>query len=83
MQIHMDFLRLADDDFRDSLLEDGWVILADKGNEELDVAHPEVTNERAARARLHRLGLLTSGAIRIEFRPSRPGAIADPAAHRG
>ena len=70
MQIHMKFLRHSDDEFRDSLRQDGWEILAGEGDKEIEVTHPLVTSEGAARIRLHRLGLLTSGAIRIEFRPS-------------
>ena len=70
MQINMEFLRESDDDFRDSLQQDGWVILPGKGDREIEVSHPQVTSECAARIRLHRLGLLTSGALRIEFRPS-------------
>ena len=70
MQINMKFLRASDDDFRDSLQEDGWVILPGKGDREIEVSHPQVTSEGDARIRLHRLGLLTSGALRIEFWPS-------------
>ena len=69
MRINMKFLWHSEDDFRDSLRQDGWVI-AEKGDAVIDVAHPQVKTEDAARIRLHRLGLLTSGAIRIEFRPS-------------
>jgi hypothetical protein len=69
MQINMKFLWHAEDDFRDSLRQDGWVI-AEKGDAEIDVAHPQVQTEDVARIRLHRLGLLISGAVRIEFRPS-------------
>ena len=70
MQIHMKFLRHSDDEFRDSLRQDGWEILAGEGDKETEITHPQVTSEGAARIRLHRLGMLTSGAIRIEFRPS-------------
>ena len=70
MQIHMEFLRHSEDDFRDSLRQDGWVISAGEGDKETEITHPQVTSEGAARIRLHRLGMLTSGAIRIEFRPS-------------
>ena len=69
MRINMKFLWHSEDDFRNSLRQDGWVIV-EKGDAEIDVAHPQVTSEDAARIRLHRLGLLISGAVRIEFRPS-------------
>lgn len=69
MQIHMNFLRHANNDFLTSLRDDGWVIFAENGEKEIDVIHPQVTNEDAARVRLHSLGMLTSGAVRIEFCP--------------
>jgi hypothetical protein len=70
MQINMKFLWHSEDDLRDSLRQDGWVILMEKGDKEIEVTHPHVSSEDAARLRLHNLGLLTSRAIRIEFRPS-------------
>ena len=68
MQVSMKFLWHSEDDFRNSLRQDGWVIV-EKGDAEIDVAHPQVKTEDAARIRLHRLGLLISGAVRIEFCP--------------
>jgi len=70
MQIKMRFLWHYEDDCLDSLHQDGWVILAGQGDREIEVSHPQVTTEDAARIRLHRLGLLTSRALRIEFWPS-------------
>jgi hypothetical protein len=86
MNIHMNFLR-SPADFRAILSEDGWVILAAEKNDEVDATHPQVADEDAARIRLHRLGLLTSRALRIEFRRGksptftdrkRPGTNLDP-----
>src|SRR5262249_49907221 len=68
MQISMTFLWHFGDDFRQSLRQDGWAI-AEKGNAEIEVVHPQVKSEGAARIRLYHLGLLTSGAVRIEFHP--------------
>jgi hypothetical protein len=67
MNVHINLLR--PDDFRTALRKDGWVIRATAKEKELDATHPEVNDESAARARLNRLGLLTSGFLRIEFRP--------------
>src|SRR5262249_2600138 len=69
MQISMEFLWHFGDDVQQSLRRDGWAI-AEKGNAEIEVSHPQVASEGAARIRLYHLGLLTSGAVRIEFRPS-------------
>ena len=70
MQINMKFLWHSDDECLDSLRQDGWVILTGQGDREIEVSHPQVTTEDAARIRLHRLGLLTSRALRIDFWPS-------------
>lgn len=70
MIVNMNLLR--PEDFRATLRNDGWTLLETAKEEELDATHPEVTDETAARVRLGRLGLLTSGLIRIEFRPRRP-----------
>lgn len=51
---------------RDRLLNDGWQ-LRDESFGSLSASHPHVTSEREARRRLHGLGLLTSGALRVEF----------------
>jgi len=69
MIVNMNLLR--PDDFRATLRKDGWTLLATAKKEELDATHPEVRDENAARIRLDRLGLLTSGSLRIEFRPRR------------
>ena len=69
MNVHMNLLR--PDNFRATLRKDGWAILAAANQDELDTTHPEVRDENAARIRLDRLGMLTSGSLRIEFRPRR------------
>ena len=69
MNIHFDLLQ-SSRDLRETLARDGWQLLAE-GNDELDASHPEVRDETAARNRLHHLGLLTAGSVRIEFRRKR------------
>jgi hypothetical protein len=51
---------------KDSLQKDGWLVSYEPDGRVLAV-HPEVVSEPAARARLYRLGLLTSVRIRIHF----------------
>ena len=49
-----------------ALREDGWAV--ECGHDGAVCArHPQVPDEGAARSRLHGLGLLTSGSLRIEF----------------
>jgi len=70
MKIHINLLRSADV-FQETLRQDGWVVSAVERTDELEATHPQVGNEDTARSRLHRLGLLTSGSIRIEFLPQK------------
>jgi hypothetical protein len=50
----------------DLLRADGWRVL--KGEDgALSASHPEIMDQQAARNRLLDLGLLTSGAVRIDF----------------
>jgi hypothetical protein len=51
------------------LQADGWTLDAGRDNTVL-AKHPSVADEAAARSRLHRLGLLTSGQLRIDFLPA-------------
>jgi hypothetical protein len=51
------------------LLADGWTLDAELTDTVL-AEHPSVDDEAAARSRLHRLGLLTSGRLRINFLPT-------------
>ena len=54
------------------LREHGWRL--GKANGGFAAEHPAVHDEAAARQKLQALGLLTSGAVRIEFgRPYRSG----------
>ena len=55
-----------------ALRKDGWAVEPGQGGT-LYARHPEVPNERAARSRLHGLGLLTSKSLRIEFCDAHPG----------
>jgi hypothetical protein len=66
MKLHLRFLRQAGK-LRETFEDDGWQ-LASESNEWLFADHPEVPDEPAARSRLNRLGLLTSGSLHIEFR---------------
>jgi len=65
MKVHMSYLRTSHD-FRETLRNDGWKITTDTSGG-LEVTHPQLRDEKSTRARLHRLGLLTSGSLRIEF----------------
>jgi hypothetical protein len=55
-----------DDKLHKALRADGWFVEGAQG-EGLMAEHPGVADERAGRHRLHRLGLLTSALVRIEF----------------
>lgn len=53
-------------DISNRLERDGWTV--EQVDERLLLAeHPGVSNESMARIRLHHLGLLTSGRLRIHF----------------
>jgi hypothetical protein len=65
MHVEMKMLSCSDI-IRDTMHRDGWVI--DKAHgDQIQVVDREVRDEAAARARLLRLGLLTSSSLRIEF----------------
>jgi hypothetical protein len=51
---------------RELLCEDGWDV-DEEGAGALVATHPRAGDQPAARARLRRLGLLTSARLRIEF----------------
>jgi hypothetical protein len=57
------------EELRRLLSHDGWTL---ESSQELAlcVSHPQVADQEQARHRLDRLGLLTSGRLRIEFRLS-------------
>ena len=69
MFIRFHFLRDAATPLQ-ALRGDGWQLRAEPGGA-VRGTHPEAADEAAARERLHRLGLLTSGALRIRFDYSR------------
>jgi hypothetical protein len=59
-----------------ALRRDGWAVESGQGGT-LSARHPQALDERAARHRLHGLGLLTSGSLRIEFCHARPREAAE------
>ena len=65
MLIRFHFLRDAATPLQ-ALRGDGWQLRDEPGGAVLGT-HPDVPDEAAARERLHRLGLLTSRALRIRF----------------
>ena len=65
MLIRFHFLRDAATPLQ-ALRGDGWQLQSEPGGVVLGT-HPDVPDEAAARERLHRLGLLTSRALRIRF----------------
>jgi len=58
-----------------SLQADGWVIDRETADA-ATITHASVKTEREARNRLHTLGLLTSGALRVKFPMRRAAATA-------
>ena len=71
MQVRIQPLR-GSEAFVVALWNDGWAVEPGQGGT-LCARHPEVPNQRAARSRLHGLGLLTAKSLRIEFCDARPG----------
>ena len=59
-----------------ALRRDGWAVESGQGGT-LSARHPQAPNETAARRRLHGLGLLTSGSLRIEFCHAGPREAAE------
>ena len=59
-----------------ALRKDGWAVESGQGGT-LCARHPQAPDERAARSRLHRLGLLTSTALRIQFCHAGPREAAE------
>ena len=58
-----------------ALRKDGWEVAF--GQDDVSAHHPQAPNERAARRRLHGLGLLTSGSLRITFCLAGPREAAE------
>lgn len=65
MRVHLQLLRDGTR-LEETLQNDGWR-LESAYSEILSVQHPMVKDEAGARQRLHRLGLLTSPYLRIDF----------------
>jgi hypothetical protein len=65
MRLCIELLR-DPDGLRDVLRRDGWKC-EDRRHGAVVATHPFVTDEAAARDRLHYLGLLTSSFLRVEF----------------
>jgi hypothetical protein len=63
-------------DLQNVLREDGW-LLEDEADKAIVAEHPGVTDAPAARSRLHRLGLLISCRLRIEFLPERLSSLRE------
>jgi len=59
------------------LRTDGWVLEVGL-NDAIVAEHPGIADEPTARSRLHRLGLLTSNRLRIEFLPAAGGLTSAP-----
>ena len=64
MHIRIELLRQSEPILA-ALRKDGWEVAF--GQDGVSARHPQAPNESAARRRLHGLGLLTSGSLRITF----------------
>jgi hypothetical protein len=58
-------------DLRELLESHGWRLDEGEGNH-FTARHTDAEDQPAARQKLDRLGLLTSGRLRIEFGPTKP-----------
>ncbi len=70
MKVYIEMLR-SPAILRKTLEADGWRLETAQAGAVI-AGHPHLHDEADARGRLHDLGLVTSSAVRIEFRP--PGA---------
>ena len=64
MHIRIELLRQSEPILA-ALRKDGWEVAF--GQDSVSARHPQAPNESAYRRRLHGLGLLTSGSLRITF----------------
>jgi hypothetical protein len=64
MHVRIELLRLSEPILA-ALRKDGWEVAF--GQDGVTARHPEAPDGSAARRRLHGLGLLTSGLLRITF----------------
>jgi hypothetical protein len=69
MRVCIEVLR-NDANVRDALERDGWR-QRDVTASKVEMSHPEIRDEEAARTRLSQLGLLTSNKLRIHFQACR------------
>jgi hypothetical protein len=65
MKIHLRFLRQCEE-IQETLKNDGWNLEWEHDGS-LNAGHPHVLDEAAGRYRLQDLGLLTTGAVHIDF----------------
>ena len=68
MKLHLQLLR-KNKEVLERLHRDGWE-LGSVSPDSLWARHPSVASGAEARRRMHRLGLLISAAVRIEFLPT-------------
>jgi hypothetical protein len=73
MKMHIESVRHAGS-LKEQLVREGWRVDNAQGGGFL-ISHGEIASELDARQRLQRMGLLTSGKVRIEFlfSPADPG----------
>ena len=74
MHVRIELLRQSEPILA-ALREDGWEMAF--GQDGVRARHPEAPDVRAARRRLHGLGLLTSGSLRITFCHTGPWEAAE------
>ena len=74
MHVRIELLRQSEPILA-ALRKDGWEVAF--GQDGVSAHHPQAPNERAARRRLHGLGLLTSGSLRITFCHAGPREAAE------
>jgi len=67
MRVHFESVR-DESALRGLLKEDGWE-LGEAAAGAFDASHPGAADQQSARSRLHKLGLLISARLRIEFGP--------------
>jgi hypothetical protein len=69
MHVRIELLRWSEPILA-ALRKDGWAV--ESGQDGVSARHPQAPDERAARRRLHGLGLLTSGVAAHRVLPRRP-----------
>ena len=74
MHVRIELLRQSEPILA-SLRKDGWEVAF--GQDGVSARHPQASDVSAARRRLHGLGLLTSGSLRITFCHTGPWKVAE------